>query len=254
MQLLTHGNTDAFVASLRQTAEAGDRVSMFWLGRSLEDVKGVPHDYAQAQQWYRMAADKGLGVAAWSLGRLFELGRGTAPDFDAAQKWYRKADELGFRRTALTMIQIRWVPGSQELEYQSVPRDLRNPQAQAPPGLGPVAPDLNAAELEILRKSGVRGRLVGQGSTPGTFGISARLILIAQKQVNAEVRLPLPRDGFLIYIQENDGWQRLGTGRLTDRNLRIQPQSPETPWITSITVGLEDGGEQTTSGWVWNRL
>ena len=154
MQLLTHGNTDAFVASLRQTAEAGDRVSMFWLGRSLEDVKGVPHDYAQAQQWYRMAADKGLGVAAWSLGRLFELGRGTAPDFDEAQKWYRKADELGFRRTALTMIQIRWVPGSQELEYQPVPQELRNPQAQAPPGLGPVGPDLNSAELEIFAQIG----------------------------------------------------------------------------------------------------
>jgi hypothetical protein len=253
-QLLMNGKTDAFLAALRGSAGSGDVASMFWLGRSLEEIKGVPHDYAQALQWYRRAADMGLGVAAWSMGRLYEMGRGTSMDLGEAQRWYQTADQLGFRRTALSVINVRWFPGSQELEYEPVPDALRNSPAQGVPGfLNRVPPDLDAAELEMLRKSGVRGRLVWQGGAPGIFGLAARLVLIAQKEVTASVRLPLPEDGSVTYIQRDDGWQRLGTGRLTKRNLLIHPQSPEMPSITIIDIELEDGGTQGTTGWVWTR-
>ena len=255
-QLLIKGDAEGSVATLRASAEAGDAISMFWLGRSLEEVQGVPHDYTQAMHWYRKAADTGLGVAAWSIGRLHEMGRGTSQDFDEAQRWYLKAAELGFRRTALTVIKIRWFPGPQNLEYEPVPDDLRNPRLQPSPDMAYLnrpTPDINSAELETLRKSGLRGRLVWQGGDPGMFGLPARVILIAQRRVAAEVRLLVPQEGSVIYAQNRETWERFGGGRLAERSLRIHPQSPEVPWITSVTIELEGGGTQGTSGWVWER-
>lgn len=254
MQLLMKGDAERSVAALRESAEAGDAISMFWLGRSLEEVKGIPHDYTQAMRWYRKAADTGLGVAAWSIGRLHEMGRGTSQDFTEAQRWYMKAAELGFRRTALTVIRIRWLPGPQDLEYEPAPDDLRNPRPQLSPDMAYLnrpTPEINSAELEILRKSGLRGRLEWQGGDPGMFGLPARVILIAQRRVAAEVRLLVPQEGSVIYTQNRETWERLGSGRLAERSLRIHPQSPEVPWITSVTIELEDGGTQGGAGWVW---
>jgi len=256
MQLLIKGDAQGSLAALRASAEAGDAISMFWLGRSLEEVKGVPHDYTQAMHWYRKAADTALGVAAWSVGRLHEMGRGTSQDFDEAQRWYSKAAELGFRRTALSVIEIRWLPGPRDLEYQPAPDDLRNPRPQPSPDMAYLnrpTPEINSAELETLRKSGLRGRLLWQGGEPGMFGLPARIILIAQRPVVAEMRLLVPQEGSVIYIQNSEAWQRLGSGRLAERSLLIHPQSPEVPWNTMVTIELEDGGTQGTSGWVWER-
>lgn len=254
-QLLLKGDAEGSLAILRASAEAGDAVSMFWLGRSLEELQGIPHDYPQAMQWYAKAVGTGLGIAAWSIGRLHEMGRGTPQDFAEAQRWYTKAAELGFRRTALTVIKIRWYPGPQDLEYEPVPDVLRNPPP-LPPDLAHLkrpVPDITSAELETLRKSGLRGRLVWQGGEPGMFGLPARVILIAQKRVDAEVRLLAPQDDSVIYIQNSEAWQRLGDGNLAERSIRIHPQSPEVPWITSVTIEREDGGTEGTSGWGWER-
>jgi hypothetical protein len=77
---------------------------------------------------------------------------------------------------------------------------------------------------------------------------------MAQRRVDSEVSLPVPMNGTVIYIQNDDGkWDRLGDGKLADRAVRIHPQSPETPWYTSVTVELEDAGTQGGSAWNWPR-
>jgi hypothetical protein len=256
MQLLMQGDAKGSLALLRASAEAGDATSMFYVGRSLEEVQGIPHDYTQAMLWYRKAADAGLGVAAWSIGRLHEMGRGTSQDTDEAQRWYTKAAELGFRRTALTVIKIRWIPGPQDLEYEPVPDHLRNPPPHPSPDMAYLsrpAPDITSAELGTLRNAGLRGRLVWQGGDPGMFGLAARVILIAQRRVTAEMRLPVPEEGSVIFVQKGETWERMGGGGLSERSVRIHAQSPEVPWVTSVTIEMEDGGTQSTSGWVWKR-
>jgi TPR repeat protein len=156
MRLLMNGDAAGALSLVRTSAERGDAPSMFWLGRFLEEVERIPHDYREAMRWYSSAAERGVGVAAWSAGRLHEMGRGTPRDAVEAQRWYAKAAELGFRRTALTVIKARWFPGLQGLEYEPVPESLRQP----PPAisgmafLNPTAPDIIPDELEVLRKAG----------------------------------------------------------------------------------------------------
>jgi hypothetical protein len=239
-ELLEKHDVNGLLDVLSSSAKAGDAVSMFWLGRVLEDFEGGPHDYAQAMHWYREAAVNGVGAAAWSLGRLYELGRGAPRDPGEAQKWYSEAARLGCRRTALTIIEIRWFSGPGELRYEPAPATQANPH---PPGL-------TAAELDILRKAGLRGRLVWQAGEPGAFGLPARVVLIAQKQVDKEVTLAAPYQGSAIYVQGDNGWQRYGDAKFAERTLRIQPQSPE---MTSVTIDLENGGSSTHSAWGWRR-
>ena len=255
-RLLAAGDSAGSLALLRKAAEAGDRVSMFWLGRWLEEVQSIPHDYPEAMRWYRESADRGLGIAGWSLGRLHEMGRGTVIDDSEAQTWYTKAAELGFHRTALTIIKARWRPADGGgLVYEPIPDSVRNPAPHPSPELAffnrPV-PDLTSADLDVLRNAGYGGRMTWQGSERGLFGVPARLILIAQRRVDSEIRLRVPMRGTLIYVQDSEGkWDRLGDGTLADRVVRIHPQAPEALAYTSVTIELEDGGTQSTSGWNW---
>jgi hypothetical protein len=257
MRLLQQGDTQGYLDALRAPAEGGDPVAMFWLGRSYEEVAGIPHDYAQALGWYRRAADRKLGVAAWSIGRLYEMGRGVPRDPGEAQTWYAKAVGLGFRRTALSLVRIRWYPGSEDLTYEPVPEPLRTPPPSPSPEMSFLnrlsPPDLSPSELGVLRKAGIRGRLVWQGGEPGLFGLPARLILIAQRPALEEVRLAVPVGGSLLYVQQGDGWQRLGEAKPAGRTIRLYPQAPDMPWQTGISLELEDSGTSGGSGWSWER-
>ncbi len=253
IDLLVKGDPQGSLAVLRAAAEGGDAVAMFWLGRWLEEAEGVPHDYVEAMRWHREAADREVGVAAWSAGRLHEMGRGAPQAPDESQRWYRKAADLGFRRTALTVIKLRWFPGPGALEYEGVPEALRTPPPPASSELAFLsrpAPDLTAEELDTLRKEGVCGRLVWQGSEPGLFGLPARVILIAQKQVAAETRLPLPFEGSTLYVQKDGEWQHFGSDKLAARAALIRA---ETPSVTSVTIEVEDGGTQGGYAWNWDR-
>lgn len=256
MQLMMKGDVPGCVELLRKQAESGDAVSMFWLGRSLEEVQGVQHDYPAAMSWYRKAAAAGIGVAAWSAGRLHEMGRGTPIDLAEARKWYAQAAGLGFHRTALTILKLQWVPGPAALTYQPAPAAVQNPTPHPSAEmifLNQPAPNLNPEELDLLRKAGLKGKLIWSGGEPGLFGLPARLILIASKPVTTPVALPVPSAGTLIYVQNDGKWVSHGDGKPAARNVLIQPQSPGMPWITSISLELEDGGTQGGLAWSWPR-
>jgi hypothetical protein len=254
-EALARGDAQGMQQKLHASAEAGDSSAMFWLGRTYEEVRGATRDYALAREWYGKAAERRVGVAAWSLGRLLEMGRGVAIDVDEARRWYAKAADLDFRRTALTVVKLRWRPGGDVLEYEPVPESLRTPPPPASPELAFLsrpAEDVTKDELDTLRKAGLTGRMSWSGSEPGLFGLPARLILVARGPVVEEARLPVPIEGVAIYVQMEGEWRRYGEGKLGARVARIAPQSPGSSTVM-VAIELEGGGEASTGGWDWGR-
>jgi hypothetical protein len=231
-----------FLDGLKLAAENGDVVAMFYLGRAYEEMEGIPHDYGASMKWYRAAAERRSGPAAWSAGRLYEMGHGTATDFAEAQRSYRRALKLGFRRTALTHVYVRWLPGSQSLSL-----------APQPPGsLHTNEP--TAEEMRLLWDAGLTGRLELQGGRSGQFGLPARVLVVMQKQVDKEVELEASEEGTVIYLQRDDHWEKLPPGAKTvKRKLRVGPQLPERPDITLVSEEREGGGVLGGSAFGWKR-
>lgn len=221
MQRLLFGDREGFLIGLKSAAGAGDGTAMFYLGRVWEEMEGFPHDYAQAMEWYRKAAESSSGPGAWSLGRLYEFGRGAAADPAEAQRWYKRALELGFRRTALTQIFLRWTPGDTPLSEVGDSRQL------------------HPEELRLLREAGLKGQVELQGLRPGHSGLPARVIVVASRPVLTESDLAIPFEGFLIHIQREGDWQTLPAGaKASTRKLKIGPQKDH-PENTQAAEELE---------------
>jgi TPR repeat protein len=53
-----------------------------------EEGRGVPQDYAEAFQWFQLAADQELAEAQLSLGVMYDQGRGVPQNYVEAYKWY----------------------------------------------------------------------------------------------------------------------------------------------------------------------
>ena len=69
------------------------------LGRLCEEGKGVPEDFAAAQEWIEQAAAQGNARAQYALGRLYFKGQGVPQDFVQAHKWYTLAGVNGLEIT-----------------------------------------------------------------------------------------------------------------------------------------------------------
>ena len=116
---------------IRQTAEGGDVVAQYYLGRAhlegigvatdqnegykwikraadlkyaraqyylgwmYENGTNVSQDYNEAATFYRLAADQGYAIAQNNLGFLYYRGLGVPQDFAEAVKWYQKSAEQG---------------------------------------------------------------------------------------------------------------------------------------------------------------
>jgi TPR repeat protein len=65
----------AELSDLQKSAEFGDAVAQFALGRAYESGNGVPQRMDQAAIWYRKAAEQGNEKAQSSLGVLYWLGK-----------------------------------------------------------------------------------------------------------------------------------------------------------------------------------
>jgi len=61
-------------------------------------------EYAQAVEWYTMAAEAGLPEVMYNLGTLLDQGKGVAaPDYPAAADWYRRAAAAGIGEAAYNL-------------------------------------------------------------------------------------------------------------------------------------------------------
>ena len=57
---------------------------------------GVPQDYTDALEWYRMAAEQGFDKAQNNLGFMYDNGLGVPQDYVQAHLWYNLAAAQGF--------------------------------------------------------------------------------------------------------------------------------------------------------------
>ena len=84
------------LADIRASAEAGDALSQYSLGRRYADGDGVPKDAAEAVTWYRLAAEQDLAAAQLGLGLIYAQGELGVPQNPAeAVTWHRRAAEQG---------------------------------------------------------------------------------------------------------------------------------------------------------------
>jgi TPR repeat protein len=76
--------------TLRENAEKGDAIAQYKLGSSyLSGSGGVQQDYAEAANWFKLAAVQGLAAAQFDLGYLYQEGKGVAKDYVASANYYR---------------------------------------------------------------------------------------------------------------------------------------------------------------------
>ena len=147
------------LADIRASAEAGDALSQYSLGRRYADGDGVPQDAAEAVTWYRLAAAQGLATAQLSLGLMYATGQGVPQDDAEVVAWYRLAAEQG-RATAQYFLGVMYAEG------RGVPQDDAEAETwyrlAAQQGHAPEKDELAAAHLADLRASAEGGEAVAQ--------------------------------------------------------------------------------------------
>jgi uncharacterized protein len=72
---------------LRKLAGRGDADAQYQMGIRYHNGEDVPHDDAQAVQWFLRAADQGNVAAQTALGSYYWAGRGIPEDLSKAYMW-----------------------------------------------------------------------------------------------------------------------------------------------------------------------
>ncbi len=72
---------------LRRLADQGDADAQWQIGVRYHNGDGVPHDDAQAMQWFQRAAEQGNVAAQSALGSYYWAGRGVPEDLSKAYFW-----------------------------------------------------------------------------------------------------------------------------------------------------------------------
>ncbi len=89
-----HGVTRDYAEAanwFRLAANQGDVDSQFYFGVMLSEGQGMPQDYAEGAKWFRLAADQNDPQAQYNLGVLFANGQVGKPDNVSAYMWFNLA-------------------------------------------------------------------------------------------------------------------------------------------------------------------
>ena len=76
-------------------AYGGNGQAMLLFGTLYENGNGVPQDYAEAVNWFRLASEQGMASAQFMLGWMYQQGDGVPQDYAEAVNWYRMAAKQG---------------------------------------------------------------------------------------------------------------------------------------------------------------
>ncbi|MDR1140385.1 MAG: hypothetical protein LBL62_01745, partial [Planctomycetaceae bacterium] len=77
-------------------AEAGDKESQYYLGKSLEAGHGTPISLEEALDWYRISAQNGYPKAKYRLAKLLFQGQGTVFHRNEALQFLQESAEEGY--------------------------------------------------------------------------------------------------------------------------------------------------------------
>jgi TPR repeat protein len=102
------GIDPAFVARLRERAEAGDPKAMFDLGclHDLPPKIGAELDLELALQWYTRSAELGFAWAQFALGNMYELAQATPRNDLGARRWYEAAARQGIAEAQMHLARM----------------------------------------------------------------------------------------------------------------------------------------------------
>jgi TPR repeat protein len=98
------------LAELRKFADQGDAEAQWQMGVRFHNGEGVPHDDAQAMQWFQRAAERGHVTAQGALGAYYFAARGVPKDLSKAYFWsviaMAQGDEISKGRLELLASQM----------------------------------------------------------------------------------------------------------------------------------------------------
>jgi hypothetical protein len=98
------------LAELRKLADQGDAEAQWQMGVRSHNGEGVPHDDAQAMQWFQRAAEQGHVTAQGALGAYYFAARGVPKDLSKAYFWsviaMAQGDEISKGRLELLASQM----------------------------------------------------------------------------------------------------------------------------------------------------
>ena len=128
----------------------------------------------------------------------------------------------------MRQIFVRWIPGPNEVTVKKF-EDL----------------DLKVDEINLLKQAGFTGQFEIRGSSGlGKECHSSKAIFIMQKLLDAPIELPLPDQTTIIYIQKENGWQKLPeNARTLDRMIKFEPDPDDAKLIDDFSE-LETGGKE----------
>jgi molecular chaperone DnaK (HSP70) len=95
-QPINNDNTVLHFHQLYKNAEAGDKESQYYLGKSLEVGHGTPVSLEEALDWYRIAAQNGYAKAKYRLAKLLFQGMGTIFHRTEALQYLQESAEEGY--------------------------------------------------------------------------------------------------------------------------------------------------------------
>jgi len=126
---------------VRTLANSGDVEAIFLMGTAYDEGLGTEIDYAQALQWYKIAAKEGHILATHNVGNMYQDGRGVPVDHTEATTWWLEAAKAGDVIPALRL-------GEAYEAGQGVTRDI----VQARYWYSKAAKAGNTAAADALRK------------------------------------------------------------------------------------------------------
>lgn len=183
-------------------AEAGDRTSMYELGRMYELGVGTERNQQEAISWYEQAAAKGNGRAAFKLGKTYYEGKHVPKDFAKAHKWFLKAVDNGNAeaRTYLATMYREGQGVAQDLvQAEKWSRPPGKPRAAEPQEAADTAEPVVTEEKKVARVE--KKELAKVQEKPRK---PAEIISEARWEKNDKPALYLPSEAAHCHQEKND--------------------------------------------------
>jgi TPR repeat protein len=134
------------IKAWQASAEQGDALDKYNLGKMYRDGEGMPKDLAEAAKWFRKSADAGYAKAQYHLALACLDGEGVKPDAAEAAKWLIKAADQGFAKAQEQLGYLYWKGEGVTTNYLEAHKWLSLAAAQ---GEGKAAKGLKKIELTM---------------------------------------------------------------------------------------------------------
>ncbi len=123
---------------------------------------------------------------------------------------------------------VKWQPG---------PEDLSQGFSATP------ITRLTDHEMDLLREMGLRGHLQSWGGAGNPPGSGVRAVVVMYRPIHADVDLPKPLDGDVMYLQTPTGWRKIPDFAVTSpRSIRLSYIPPDSQHTEGATKYFVDNG------------